>query len=501
MKNILKYLAVAIIIVAAVSCDLDKYPYDAIEQSQSFKTVSDAGAIRNGMYANLRSRAYGIYMFSTDVQADLFNATLDFGNRNGFPHRWEGFLDTDYTIRDIWQGYYSALVNINNAIENFQLIVPKNATETANLNAYIGEAHLLRAFYYHQLVIRWAKTYDQATAPSDPGVPLVLKFDVTMKPSRASVAEVYKQILADINEAKTKLAGVAGTPNSSRLTIDAAIAFEARVHLYMRNWPAAATAAKSLISGGKYPLITTATAFRQMWVNDASSEVIFQLQLSAPSELTPTSPVNATNNIYLGFRPSDGRFTPDFVPQKWVVDLYADNDIRKNVYLEQKNLNIQGANYTGIWLLNKYPGNPALFTAATTNYQQKPKIFRIAEMYLIAAEADAQTSAGEVSALATLNQLRAARGLQALTGLTGANLMNEIRNERVRELLGEGMRLEDLKRWKLGFSRSTPQNMNLINTGEHYNLKTVSADDPKFTWGIPANDLTTNPNLTQNSGW
>jgi starch-binding outer membrane protein, SusD/RagB family len=42
-------------------------------------------------------------------------------------------------------------------------------------------------------------------------------------------------------------------------------------------------------------------------------------------------------------------------------------------------------------VINKYPGNPALFTAASTNYQHKPKVFRVAEMYLIAAEADAQT--------------------------------------------------------------------------------------------------------------
>jgi starch-binding outer membrane protein, SusD/RagB family len=94
--------------------------------------------------------------------------------------------------------------------------------------------------------------------------------------------------------------------------------------------------------------------------------------------------------------------------------------------------------------------------------------------------------AGEAAALATLNQLRVARGLEALTGLTGANLMNEIRTERTRELLCEGFRLDDLNRWNLGFTRSTPQNMNLINTGEHYNLKTVSAGDPKFTWGIPS---------------
>ena len=103
MKNIFKYLTVLLIMIAAVACDLDKYPYNAIEQSQAFKTLADAGTIRNGLYGNMRARLHGIFMFSTDVQADMLNATLDFGNRNGSPHRWDGFLDSDYTIRDVWR--------------------------------------------------------------------------------------------------------------------------------------------------------------------------------------------------------------------------------------------------------------------------------------------------------------------------------------------------------------------------------------------------------------
>lgn len=503
MKNLIKYIAAVLLTVATVSCDLDKYPYNAIEQSQAFKTLADAGTVRNGMYGNMRARQHGIFMFSTDVQADMLNATLDFGNRNGSPHRWEGFLDTDYTIRDVWRGYYSALVNVNNAIAMLPTIEPANETEKAALDSYIGEAHLFRAYYYHQLVLRWAKAYDPATAASDPGVPLVLTFDVTLKPSRASVAEVYQQILADISEAKKLLANIAGAQNSNRFTIDAVTAFEARIHLHMRNWAGASTAAKNLINSGKYPLVNTEADFRKMWVNDNSSEIIFQLQLIAPSELSPTDPWNNVNTIYLGLRPSDGKYVPDFVPQKWVIDQYEDNDVRKKVYLDKKPLIIQGIDYPDIYVINKYPGNPALFTGATTNYQHKPKVFRIAEMYLIAAEADAQTTAGEGSALTLINQLRTARGASTLASLTGASLMNEIRNERTRELLCEGFRLDDLKRWKLGFTRTTPQNLNLINVtpSGDYHMKTVTADNQKFVWGIPSNDLTTNPNISQNPGW
>jgi hypothetical protein len=264
----------------------------------------------------------------------------------------------------------------------------------------------------------------------------------------------------------------------------------------MHNWTGATAAANSLISGGTYPLVNTAANFKKMWTDDTSTEVICQMFMSQPSELG-----SYINNIYLGLNAALAKYAPDFVPQQWVVDLYEDADIRKNVYLEKKPLFIGGINYPNIWCVNKYPGNPVLFTAATTNYQHKPNLFRVAEMYLISAESSAQSTGTESAALVTLNQLRAARGLAALSGLTGTALMNSIKDERLRELLCEGTRLDDLKRWKMGVTRKAPQNLNLITPGADFEQKTVAAGDPKFVWGIPANDITTNPNLVQNTGW
>ena len=498
MKKLVKYtILTALLISVVVSCELDRYPFNQIEQSQAFQTADDAVSLRNGLYSDLRGMLHGIYMYTTDLQADMLNATLDFGNRNGFPHRWTGFLADNYTIRDTWRGYYSNLVNVNNLINNIAQIDAEDADEQAALDVYLGEAHLLRAFYYHQLVLRFAKDYEPATAGTDLGVPLVLEFDVTLLPERATIEAVYQQILSDINEAETYLAPVTGSPNADRLTYDAAVALEARVRLCMHDYAGAVTAANSIIDAGAYPLISDEGELKAMWVDDESTEVIFQFPLSAPNEL------GNTNAIYLRYQSALDKYAPDFVPQQWVIDMYEDVDIRKNVYLEQKPVIIQGIDYPGIWLINKYPGNPDLFEAATTNYQQQPKVFRVAEMYLISAEAAAQSPATEGDALSTLNDLRLARGLTALSGLTGTDLMDAIKEERTREMLCEGTRLDDLKRWHMGFSRSTPQNMDLIETGPDYEQKTVTADDDKFVWGIPQNDITTNPNLAgqQNPGW
>ena len=117
-RNIKKVILGLFLSISFIGCDdLKRFPYDAIEQSQSFQTVNDAATWNNGLYASFRGVLYGQYMFSTDVQADQLNATLDYGNRNGNPHRWEGFLADDYTVRDVWFGYYARISDLNAAIE------------------------------------------------------------------------------------------------------------------------------------------------------------------------------------------------------------------------------------------------------------------------------------------------------------------------------------------------------------------------------------------------
>jgi hypothetical protein len=485
--------------VALASCTdkLERFPYSSIELSQSFKTVNDAKTWNNGLYAQLRGRVYGLYTYSTDVQGDQLNASLDYGNRNGNPHRWEGFLSDDYTIRDIWQGYYSGINNLNIAIEGFKTIVPKAGQETTDLNKYKGDAHLARAYYYHRLVLRWAKAYEPATAATDLAVPLVTVYDVAAKPPRVTVKAIYDQIISDINEAKTQLAAVAGKQGATRFTKHVVTALEARVKLDMHDWAGAKAAAEELITAGTYPLINTQAEMLAMWKDDLPKEVIYQPLVTKPNELANT------NGIYLGLVAQTGKFTPDFIPSKWVVDFYDNADFRKAAYFSTKTLTIQGADYPNIVLVNKYQGNPALFTAATTNYQNTPKLFRIAEMYLISAEAGARAGAAtEAAALARLNELRVARGLTALVGLSGAPLFQAIKDERFRELAFEGFRLDDLKRWHEGFTRRLPQNTTIITTGANYEGKTIAADADKFVWGLPTNDVTINPNLKpQNQGW
>ena len=496
----IKYLAAGgLLALSLASCkkELEKFPTSSIALEQSFESVRDARSWNNGLYSRLRGRFYGIYAYTQDIQGDQLNATIDFGNRNGFPHRWEGFEATEGNINSIWIGYYSGITNANLMIDGFKEITPANATETADLNRYKGDAYAVRAYYYHELVKRFAKPYNPTTAASDEGVPIVLVYDVFAKPARASVKAVYDQVLSDLGQAKTLLAGVAGAQGSTRFTIDGINALEARVKLDMQDWAGAKAAADAVIATGKYPLINTQAAYTAYWHGDTKQEDIMQLAVVNTTE-TPN-----TNAIYIGLRTNDNTFRPDFLPSQWVVDEYDAADIRKSVYFATKPGNFTSG--TGnITIVNKYPGNPVLFTGATTNYQHAPKFFRIAEMYLISAEAGARSgnAAMGVDALIKLNQLRAARGLTTpLVGLTGAALFDEVKKERFRELAFEGFRLWDLKRWNEGFTRKAPQNPNFLTVGTGYTTLAIAAGNPKFAWGLPSNDVTINPNLKQNQGW
>ncbi|TDX00813.1 RagB/SusD family nutrient uptake outer membrane protein [Dinghuibacter silviterrae] len=488
--------AVILGMLGMASCSkklLDLHPTSSIDLSSAFQKASDAKHWDDGFYASLRGNVYGQFIMAPDIQADQLNATVDYGNNYGFFQLWTALLAADQNIGPQWAGYYNALANINEALAGFQLIVPQNASDSATLKECTGDAYLMRAFYYLKLVLRWSKSYNSSTASTDLGVPLVLKYDLTALPARATVAQVYAQILSDIATARGLLSGITGTPGSSTFTQDAATALSARTRLYMQDWAGAKAAADSLIGSGNYPLVSDQATFINMWTKDLPNESILQLNASQPNEVP-----NAVN-VYLNYNSATGANDPLYLPSQWVVDMFDNADIRKNAYFINTTATFQNGTYT-VWQVSKFPGNPALFTGVYSNYEQSPKIFRIAEMYLISAEAAANE--GQAAAAGVpLNELRAARGLPAITvaTITADSLTNAIRDERFRELAFEGFRLDDLERWNLGFTRHDPQNINVLVP--NYTTVSQPAGADKFVWGIPTNDMTINPNLVQNPGW
>ncbi|MDO5105039.1 RagB/SusD family nutrient uptake outer membrane protein [Capnocytophaga sp.] len=514
MKIVNKYIiAIAGALTLGSCVDLDQSPYESIAVGRTFKNIRDIELWRNGMYVKLRNQVYGEYMLYNDIQGDLINALRShYAEGYGPIHRWETLNSSHSGFNSIWSGAYSLISNANVALEGQANITPKNDAERLQLNLYIGEIHLARAYMYTRLVTSFCKIYDPATASSDLGVPLEKVYNVKTQNKRATVQEVYDFILEDIAKAEKllNLKDANGAmiqlpwempqpqpqprPGAEVFTIDAAKALKARVLLFMGRWKEAQEVAESLLAN--YPLAQNASTLQDIWYKDNGQESITQLFVSIQDQLP------SENSIYAAL--TEGNYSPQFIPSQWVVDLYEDTDYRKAVYFKKTDVRIGfgSTKVPNIQIINKFPGNPTLQSGSEPRYAHAPKVFRIAEMYLIASEA-AFKKGDETKAREHLNTLRQARGLSAVTA-SGNALWEEIKNERLRELAFEGFRLLDLKRWKEPVIRKEPQQqaMSILSktpVNQFYELNR-SADDFKFVWPIPAWDKK-HGELQQNPGW
>ncbi len=503
--KLLNKISIALALIVFVSCEsLDQNPYEDISTEIGFKSIDNAEYWRNGFYRSLRNVSSGGLILASDVQSDLLNATTSYGNRRGLIHSWKIDSGEDY-LTSVWRYRYQAIASINKCIENFPTIPTSTADEKNKLDQYLGEAYALRAYYFFQIVQRFSPKYQDSNKNTpDLGIPLQKAYDVNTLPNRSTLEQTYEQIFSDIKQAETLLANKAGVKGSTTFTIDAVTALKARVYLEKQDYPNAYKYAKELVDAGKYPLVSTQEALQKIWYDDDVEESIVQLFVSNPDELPllpddKTSGVVMSNNIYLGYEAGNKKYIPDYVPSKWVVDLYEANDLRKAVYFKDLTVNLSGQDFTAT-LVHKYPGNKALYTG-TTNYMHKPKIFRIAEFYLIAAEA-AYKNGNENDAKEYLNDLRQKRGLANVTS-SGTTLFEDIKKERLRELAFEGTRLDDLMRWGENVKRHDPQSTEYIMvnpTDQFYQLE-KNIGNNMFIWPIPGYDIGINPNLKQNQGY
>lgn len=139
-------------------------------------------------------------------------------------------------------------------------------------------------------------------------------------------------------------------------------------------------------------------------------------------------------------------------------------------------------------------------------YKNKPKPFRLSEQYLILAEAAVESNQATIAnnALTALRQKRIS-GYQPVN-YTDSQLRQQIRDERSKELIGEGFRMSDLRRWNLGFTRdgNYTYNPDVKNIMVYAGLQvSYNPGDYRYVWPIPADEMEINPQLAgqQNPGY
>lgn len=388
-----------------------------------------------------------------------------------------------FVLPILWESAYGLIFHVNAAIEGLE----KSTTLTPSIkNQLLGEAKFLRAFYYFYLVQGYGD------------VPLILSQDytVTRLQPRAPKAEVYKQMISDLKEARTLLKEdypdatmLSTTTEKVRPVKAAADALLARVYLFAgydgdaSAWAAAEAAATDAINSSAASLMPSADIDKVFIKN--SAETIWSLQNVVGSIYSNTGEGKLyilTNNGF-GVAPQNEAM---FYMHDHLYNAFEPGDLRKANWVSSAR--IDGISYPFIY---KY--KIGVLETSTNEYAV---VLRESEQYLIRAEARALQGklTGANSAVSDLNIIRARAGLPATGATTLQPMLDAILKERQCELFGEGgHRWFDLKR-----------------TGKIDEVMPAVAESRGYTWEpykalypIPLSDLEMNPNLRdhQNPGY
>lgn len=488
LRNI-KSLIAAILLVAGTSSCLDKLPESSIREDEAMQTFDDAEQILTGIYTGLMSSSLfsGTLTVMPDIQADLAYAVENFTNVYGPAWLWN-LLSTDQDVESVYAALYGVISRCNFFLERVDAVKQQetNYENIDALDAYTGEVYTIRALCYSKLIECFCKAYDPDTAENELGVVLRSKYSTPEPMKRASLKASYEFVIEDLNRAEELLDNDNDQYNTIYATAAAAQALHARVALYMQDYQTAVDYATKVIDNDMFQLAdantqytSTDTYLTYMWNYDSSFEIIWKVGF------TTTSYGGALGQVFLNTNRDYTYTYPDYVPAQWVLDAYADTDMRYDAYFMEYTTGY--ANGLTWPLLVKYFGNQSFISSANLYMVSMPKLFRLAEQYLIRAEAYCNLPTPNFSAaskdLTTLRQKRYSGGAGAIT-VSANNWLETISQERVRELYMEGFRLNDLKRWHMGFER-TPQSCSLA---EGSSLK-IEADDPRFVWPIPRHEL------------
>ena len=495
MKNLKLYTILLACALGLTSC-LDKYPEDAIPADKALNTVSDADQAVIGIYSSFLSGALysGNLTLLPDLQADLAYAVKGNTNVYGDVWRWN-ILATNSDITSVYAALYDVIGRCNFLLQNADNI-RRNTVIDADLDRldqYCGEAYFARALAYSELIKMFCKSYESdQEAKEELGVVLRSKYYSDEPLTRASLYDSYQFVLHDLDMAADLLEldedynpGIDGplynSPYFSEYTV---YALRARVALYMKDYEDAIKYSTKIIDS-KYFALSSASQyiskdvsyFRYMWTTDNSSEVIWKVGFTQTAYGAPLGQI-FFNYDYRAFK-------PDYVPAQWVLNLYQGGDLRYDTYFVTKPT---GFAHGLTWpLLAKYYGNSDFYEQTHMLHMCMPKVFRLAEQYLIRAEAYVQSDSHDYGKAAKdIVTLRAARYQSYGGGVSMGknNAMQVIEEERVKELYMEGFRLMDLKRWHKGFKR-TPQ----TETLENGNALRIEKDNALFVWPIPQHEI------------
>lgn len=448
MKRIHYLLALSLSLSILTSCDsfLDVQPKASISDEQTIYDKASAETALRGVYNALASSSY----YGTSFQS--------IGYLSGDNIQWTGsqsqvqeFINhkvnaENSTVSSAWIAIYAAVNRANQVISKVPAVTDPTLTESLK-NAIVGEAYFIRALAYFDLARTWG------------GVPLITK--PTSTPSensgikRSTQAETYAQVLKDLDAAEPLLAE---TVNRYRATRKTVWALKSRYYLYQKDWAKAEEYASKVIADAvNYKLLTPYNAF---FANNArgTQESVFEIFFNGTSEI----------NDHRGqWQPQTNGGTRQWAPNDAFVALV--NDPAKG----GNRSTLVAKDNQSRWYGNLYYRSPG----SDPSY-----IIRIAELYLIRAEARTQQNK-LAEALTDLNVIRTRAGLTGTPATSKEEILLAIEDER-----------------KIEFALEPHRWFDLVRTGRAAVVLNI-AEPNRYLMPIPSTQLQIDKVLEQNPGY
>lgn len=473
MKTLIKHIVLFIPVLVVTACSgwLEEDPKTFISPSTFYQTVEDFDGALKGLYPQGQNlNLVEVFAPYNDKPESAEQVGDIWANNPGF-----GF----YAIRDAWSNAYGTIKNANMILES---IVTKEFSEETK-NRIIGEAKCLRAWSYFTLVQLYGDVPLRKT---------VVTSDADIAIERTPQAEIYSLIFEDILEAEQKLPEEA--PDMGRVDKFVAKAIMARIYLtsagfplnWKDNYGKAKEKALEVIHSGKYTLMPS---YDKVFKTERyTAETIWAQLFAEPDH-------------YSGMHKNSapvGSQTALFLPTDAFIAGFEKGDMRKEWGIRPEYVNAKGTKVIARSYYNKYINEeyleqelPASNTSILTWQTQ---LIRLAEMYLIAAEAENEMN-GPTGAYVYVNAIRRRARLDPanptqvrdLQGLTQEQFRKAILLERQHELYEEGFAWFDLKRTQT-FSQVQEARGDRMN---------VPIGDYNNTWPIPDTEILNN-NIPQN---
>ena len=458
----------AILFGLVLSCSdsfLELSPQQSVSDTEALLDLDGFTSSITGIYNEISGSAYyGRYMIMIpDVLADDVK-------QNGQANRIVDYAEHIQRVSDgqalaLWNDMYQG-INAANAIINSETVLPDAVL--GQQTHIIGEAHALRGLIYFDLVRLFAQEYAFTPDASHLGVPIVLDFDIENLPARSTVSEVYTQIISDMTTAMSMMNDISRSANSNTLSAISVRALLARVYLYQSDWANAETMATGVIDSGEFSLIPNANYY-DVWTTDNSSESIFEISMTEADNVGG----NGIAGLYLP------EVFGDYLPSNDVVSLYTEEDARLSTFEVDSLL-------TGEFAPNRMIKYPDI------NGFDNVKVMRLAELFLIRAEARAKIGADIAGAQDDLDMVRQrALADEPDNSDMGAALDDAIFLERRLELAFEGQRLWDLMR----------NQMDIVRTNCTAQICFIPYAADTVVLPIPQDETDVNPNIEQNPGY